>query len=250
MTKEVPMSAPAVPAPPAVAVANRHTPAVLTAAALTFVGVPAGLAITGGNVQGVMTFSPGDVAGVAGPVPAAVAADRADRLGAVRRGVAVGVPDRHRLGLAGHRGVRRAGARRPAPHRGGGRRRAPCSTASPGTSSSTWTTARTGRSAHVGGEALWLAAVLAAAHAYRNTRRWQAEVAARLAQDAHERELDARRRRAEERVDIARDLHDVVSHTLAVVGRAPERGARLVRHRPGRGPGRRCGWPRTSAAGR
>jgi signal transduction histidine kinase len=71
---------------------------------------------------------------------------------------------------------------------------------------------------HVGGEALWLAAVLAAATAWRNTRRWQDEVARRLAQDQHERELDARRRRAEERVEIARDLHDVVSHTLAVVG--------------------------------
>jgi signal transduction histidine kinase len=70
----------------------------------------------------------------------------------------------------------------------------------------------------IGGETLWLAAVLAAAQAYRSTRRWQGEVAARLAQDVHERELDARRRRAEERVDIARDLHDVVSHTLAVVG--------------------------------
>lgn len=72
--------------------------------------------------------------------------------------------------------------------------------------------------AHVGGEALLMAAVLAGAQAWRTNRRWQAEVAARLAQDEHERELDARRRRAEERVDIARDLHDVVSHTLAVVG--------------------------------
>jgi signal transduction histidine kinase len=72
--------------------------------------------------------------------------------------------------------------------------------------------------AHVGGEALWLAAVLAAATAYRSTRRWQDEVTRRLAADEHERELDARRRRAEERVEIARDLHDVVSHTLAVVG--------------------------------
>ncbi|HET6531513.1 MAG TPA: sensor histidine kinase [Actinoplanes sp.] len=71
---------------------------------------------------------------------------------------------------------------------------------------------------HVGGDALWTAAVLAAAHAYRSTRRWQSEVAARLVQDQHERELDVRRRRAEERVGIARDLHDVVSHTLAVVG--------------------------------
>jgi signal transduction histidine kinase len=72
--------------------------------------------------------------------------------------------------------------------------------------------------AHVGGETLWIAAVLAAATAYRNTLRWRTEVARRLEQDEHERELDARRRRAEERVEIARDLHDVVSHTLAVVG--------------------------------
>ena len=71
---------------------------------------------------------------------------------------------------------------------------------------------------HVGGETLWVAAVLAAATAYRSTRRWQDEVGRRLAQDEHEHELDTRRRRAEERVGVARDLHDVVSHTLAVVG--------------------------------
>ncbi|GIF18048.1 signal transduction histidine kinase [Actinoplanes tereljensis] len=71
---------------------------------------------------------------------------------------------------------------------------------------------------HVGGEVLWVAAVLAAATAYRNTLRWRSEVARRLEQDEHERELESRRRRAEERVEIARDLHDVVSHTLAVVG--------------------------------
>jgi signal transduction histidine kinase len=70
----------------------------------------------------------------------------------------------------------------------------------------------------VGGEALWLAAALAVALAYRSTRRWQEEVAARLQQSLHEQQLDALRRRAEERVGIARDLHDVVSHTLAVVG--------------------------------
>lgn len=72
--------------------------------------------------------------------------------------------------------------------------------------------------AHVGGETLWVAAVLAAATAWRNTSRWQDEVARRLERDEHEQALDARRRRAEERVEIARDLHDVVSHTLAVVG--------------------------------
>jgi signal transduction histidine kinase len=72
--------------------------------------------------------------------------------------------------------------------------------------------------AHVGGEALWMAAVMAAAAAYRNTRLWRLEIAGRMARDEHERELEAGRRRAEERVEIARDLHDVVSHTLAVVG--------------------------------
>jgi signal transduction histidine kinase len=71
---------------------------------------------------------------------------------------------------------------------------------------------------HVGGDALWLAAALAATTAYLNTTRWQREMALRLEQDQHERDLETRRRRAEERVGIARDLHDVVSHTLAVVG--------------------------------
>ncbi|MFC4072432.1 ATP-binding protein [Actinoplanes subglobosus] len=65
--------------------------------------------------------------------------------------------------------------------------------------------------AHLGGEALWVAAVLAGATAYRNTLRWRAEV-------AHRFDVESLRRRAEERVEIARDLHDVVSHTLAVVG--------------------------------
>ncbi|WP_238490526.1 sensor histidine kinase [Actinoplanes flavus] len=72
--------------------------------------------------------------------------------------------------------------------------------------------------AHLGGEALWVAAALAGASAYRNTLRWRAEMAHRITQDEQRRRLEAGRRRAEERVEIARDLHDVVSHTLAVVG--------------------------------
>ncbi|GIJ78667.1 Signal transduction histidine kinase [Micromonospora phaseoli] len=70
----------------------------------------------------------------------------------------------------------------------------------------------------LGGETLWLAVVVAGTMAYRNRRRWRDEVAARLRQSQHERELQAGRRRAEERVRIARELHDVVAHTLAVVG--------------------------------
>ncbi|WP_230858182.1 sensor histidine kinase [Actinoplanes aureus] len=71
---------------------------------------------------------------------------------------------------------------------------------------------------YLGGETLWLAAVLAGATAYRNSLRWRAEVANRITQTEQQREIEAGRRRAEERVEIARDLHDVVSHTLAVVG--------------------------------
>jgi len=70
----------------------------------------------------------------------------------------------------------------------------------------------------VGAELLWLAFLIAAGHAYRNWNGWRAEVLARLSQLDHEREIDARRRRAEERLQIARELHDVVAHTLAVVG--------------------------------
>jgi signal transduction histidine kinase len=70
----------------------------------------------------------------------------------------------------------------------------------------------------VGVEALWLAAVLAGATAYRNWRRWQEEVVVRLRQSVHELELEAARRQAEERLRIAREVHDVVAHTLAVVG--------------------------------
>ncbi|WP_247673488.1 sensor histidine kinase [Micromonospora sp. C51] len=84
--------------------------------------------------------------------------------------------------------------------------------ASVGGHTAEWIAVRTG------GEALWLTVVLTAALAYRDRRRWQDEVAARLRQSRHEQELAAGRRRAEERVRIARELHDVVSHTLAVVG--------------------------------
>ncbi|HEU4426703.1 MAG TPA: sensor histidine kinase [Pilimelia sp.] len=75
-----------------------------------------------------------------------------------------------------------------------------------------------GSLAAVGAETLWLAFLLAAGNAYRHRQRWRAESVARLRQLDHEREVDARRRRAEERLRIARELHDVVAHTLAVVG--------------------------------
>ncbi len=70
----------------------------------------------------------------------------------------------------------------------------------------------------LGTEALWLAVLLAAATAYRNRLRWRAELDERLLRAARERDLEAGRRIAEARLDIARELHDVVGHTLTVVG--------------------------------
>ncbi|MFF9145560.1 sensor histidine kinase [Streptomyces sp. NPDC014861] len=72
--------------------------------------------------------------------------------------------------------------------------------------------------ASFGAEALWLALLLAAATAYRNRLRWRAELDARLLREARERDLEAGRRIAEARLEIARELHDVVGHTLTVVG--------------------------------
>jgi signal transduction histidine kinase len=189
-----------------------------TAVALTLVGVPAGLAITGGNLHTEMTMSlavslavlalfvrrwpltvlivsilgiiamrVGELIGSGWVWPASVAAAVLALTGRLRAAtITVGLALLYGFGWDGFVDL----------HHGGG----------------TWALA------HVGGETLWMAALLAAATAYRNTVRWRDEVAHRLAQDEHEREIDARRRRAEERVEIARDLHDVVSHTLAVVG--------------------------------
>jgi DNA-binding NarL/FixJ family response regulator/signal transduction histidine kinase len=70
----------------------------------------------------------------------------------------------------------------------------------------------------LGLDVLWLAVVVAAGAAYLNQRRWRAQVADNLARLEHEQELQARRRTAEERLQIARELHDVVAHTLTVVG--------------------------------
>ncbi|MFD6418681.1 sensor histidine kinase [Streptomyces sp. NPDC060194] len=70
----------------------------------------------------------------------------------------------------------------------------------------------------LGVEALWLAVLLAAATAYRNRLRWRAELGERLLRAARERDLEAGRRIAEARLEIARELHDVVGHTLTVVG--------------------------------
>ncbi|MFI5530677.1 sensor histidine kinase [Kitasatospora sp. NPDC051853] len=70
----------------------------------------------------------------------------------------------------------------------------------------------------LGVEALWLALLLAAAAAHRNRLRWRSELEQRVLRAEQEREAQAGRRIAEARLEMARELHDVVGHTLTVVG--------------------------------
>ncbi|MEV4243715.1 sensor histidine kinase [Streptosporangium canum] len=62
-----------------------------------------------------------------------------------------------------------------------------------------------------GAETLWLALVLAIGNARHLQARWRAQL-------EQAREADARRRLAEQRLEISREVHDIVAHTLAVVG--------------------------------
>lgn len=58
---------------------------------------------------------------------------------------------------------------------------------------------------------------VAAGTAARHRRLYLAEVVRRVRQTEHSRDLDAQRRVAEERLRIARDLHDSVGHQLALI---------------------------------
>ncbi|WP_249522855.1 sensor histidine kinase [Modestobacter marinus] len=62
-----------------------------------------------------------------------------------------------------------------------------------------------------------LAAVLALGDAVRSRRGWQEELDRRLRLAGQERETEAQRRVADERVRIARDVHDLLGHAVAIV---------------------------------
>lgn len=66
-------------------------------------------------------------------------------------------------------------------------------------------------------ETALVAAVLTAGEAVYSRRAWAAEVRERQGRAEADRELDAQRRVAEERLRIARELHDVMAHTIASI---------------------------------
>lgn len=86
-----------------------------------------------------------------------------------------------------------------------------------------------------GGDAVdavgWLVAALAFGEAIRSGRAYTAAVEERAVRAEHTREEEARRRVAEERLRIARDLHDLLAHNIAVIGMQSSVAAHLVDER-------------------
>lgn len=63
----------------------------------------------------------------------------------------------------------------------------------------------------------FVGALLFLGDAVRSRRRWAGEVRERLGRAEFEREQEAQRRVAEEQLRIARELHDVIAHTVSVI---------------------------------
>jgi signal transduction histidine kinase len=91
------------------------------------------------------------------------------------------------------------------------------------------------RGAGVGGGSFpaWVAAALVLGHAVGNRRAYRAAVEDRAQQAEQTREEHAQRRVAEERLRIARELHDVLSHTISVINVQAGVAAHLADERAG-----------------
>jgi signal transduction histidine kinase len=67
-------------------------------------------------------------------------------------------------------------------------------------------------------EALLAAVLILLAETLRSRRAWMAEVQQRLRRAEADREREAERRVEQERLRIAREMHDVLAHTVALIG--------------------------------
>ncbi|MDN3243454.1 sensor histidine kinase [Glycomyces tritici] len=82
------------------------------------------------------------------------------------------------------------------------------------------------------GVAAWSIAMVAIGDATRSRRAYIDEVEERARRAEETREEEARRRVAEERLRIARELHDVVAHHIAVINVQAGAAAHVLRTRP------------------
>jgi signal transduction histidine kinase len=88
--------------------------------------------------------------------------------------------------------------------------------------------------AGIAGIAVWMAATAGAAGtAVGYYRALLVVTRAQLAREAQTREAQARRRAVEERLRIARELHDVLGHTMATISVQAGVGIHLLQTRPG-----------------
>jgi signal transduction histidine kinase len=88
--------------------------------------------------------------------------------------------------------------------------------------------------AGISGSAVWMAATAGAAGtAVGYYRALLVATRAQLAREAQTREEQARRRAVEERLRIARELHDVFGHTMATISVQAGVGIHLLQQRPG-----------------
>jgi signal transduction histidine kinase len=79
---------------------------------------------------------------------------------------------------------------------------------------------------------VWLLVALAAGVGIRARRRWMQEMSTRMRLAQRNREEESRRRLAEERLRIAREMHDVVGHSLAVISLQSGVAEHLLDSRP------------------
>ena len=78
----------------------------------------------------------------------------------------------------------------------------------------------------------WLGAAIAVGEATRNRRAYLQAVRDRALRAERTREVEARRQAAEERLRLARDLHDIVAHSITVINFQAGAAVQLLRREP------------------